>query len=63
MPHLTGGGVNLITRKMYLYNLVLTPMIGLVHLVVIYKLIWWIKKHKRLDRYLFGEVFLHGKEA
>lgn len=36
-------------------------MIGLVHLIIIYKLIWWIKKHKKFDRYLFGEVSLYGK--
>ncbi len=60
--YLTGGG-DLITGNMYLYNLILTPMIGLAHLVVIYKLVWWIKKHKRLNHYLFGEVSLYGKET
>ena len=57
------GGVNPITKNVYLYNFLLTPMIGLVHLIIIYKLIWWIKKHKKFDRYLFGEVSLYGKET
>lgn len=38
-------------------------MIGLVHLIIIYKLIWWIKKHKKFDRYLFGEVPLYDKRT
>lgn len=49
------GEVNFITKNVYLCNFVITPVIGLVHLIIIYKLIWWIRKFDKLNQYLFGE--------
>lgn len=54
-----GGGV--ITKNPYLYNFVLTPVVGFVHLLIICKIIKRIKKYDKLNRYLFGEVFEYDK--
>lgn len=53
------GGV--ITKNPYLYNFVLTPVVGFVHLLIICKIIKRIKKYDKLNRYLFGEVFEYDK--
>ena len=48
------GGQNPLLQNIELYNFLWTPIIGILHLLIIYKMIMLISRNHKLNRWLFG---------